>query len=292
MSQTTSQIMKSTIKILYILSPLLLVSLFSCRKDKAIEPYKINHYIHLSHTRTSTNPHMDSLVELIDYSKYDMLWLGGDLSYLTSLDNNTMTHIDSIFDIGNKKTLWALGNHYYTDINRIQQFTNRPAYYSTYHNKITLIILDTQDSLSNIVGSQRDFLIEILDTIQVSTHLIILHHKLIWMYNNNQIENLSSSIPNTGIGDCFHCINPNNFNSEIYPKLVDIKKKGIEILCIGGDIGFKSKEFQHLTPEGIYFIASGIGNGNKNNKALLFTHDITNNNLTWDFTLTSDLLKK
>jgi len=276
-----------------------LFSFVSCSQEENIDGYVeavnefappvINNYLHLSHTRTDSNPYMDSLVEKVDFNKFDMLWLGGDLAQSTSADNNTMTHIDSIFDVRNTKTLWTLGNHDYKDLNRVKQFTNRPSYYSINHNRITLVVLDTQDSLSNIISAQKEFLIGVLDTIQESTHLILLHHKLIWMYDNSYLESQISSIPNGGLGSCFYCINPNNFNSQIYPKLVDIKKKGIEVICIGGDIGVKAKEFEYLTPEGIYFLASGINSNKKNNKALLFSHDITNASLTWDFKLITDL---
>jgi hypothetical protein len=277
---------------LFTLSLLGLILFFSCQSHITTEqPERVKNYIHLSHTRTNSNPSMDSLVESIDFTKFDMLWLGGDLAYLSSADDNTMAHIDSIFNVGGTKTLWALGNHDYTNLNRVTQFTNRPPYYSINENKITLIVLDTQDSLSNIVGAQKDFLFGVLDTIKESSHLVILHHKLIWMYNNPLIEHQASSIPNAGIGDCFYCINPNNFNSEIYPKLVGIRKKGVKVLCIAGDIGVKAKEFEYLTTEGIYFLASGINSNKKNNKALLFRHDITNDSLTWNFKLITDLCR-
>ena len=283
--------MTSMLKGLYSMLVLFALFLLSCKKDKVIEPpvYKSKCYLHLSHTRTNINPFMDSVAEKIDFSKFDMLWLGGDLAHLTSADDATMTRVDSIFNVGNINTLWALGNHDYTDLNRVEQYTNRPPYYSINQDGITLIILDTQDSLSNIIDTQKDFLLGILDTIQESTHLILLHHKLIWMYDNTYLEPQISSISNAGLGSCFYCINPNNFNSEIYPKLVETKQKGIEVLCIGGDIGFQANEFEHLTLEGIYFLASGINSSEENNKALLFQHDLTDNSLTWSFTLLTDL---
>ena len=55
-------------------------------------------------------------MESIDYSYYDMLWLGGDMAVSSSLDDITMNHIDSILDVGNENTLWALGNHDYADL--------------------------------------------------------------------------------------------------------------------------------------------------------------------------------
>ncbi len=256
-----------------------------CTKRKAQEtlPPIYKTYLHISHTRTNANPKLDSLTEHIDFSQFDMLWLGGDLAWLTSGDLQTMTHIDSIFNIGSPRTFWTLGNHDYTDLNRIEAFTGRPNYYASYHDGITVIVLDTQDSLSQIVGPQFDFLNNVLDTIQFSSHLVVLHHKLIWMYGNDSFEPQIPSVSNAKFGDCSYCINPNNFNVDIYPKLVVAKKKGIEIICIGGDIGHKTKTFEYVTKDSIHFLASGIRAGASNNKALFFTHNVTDQSLTWQY---------
>ena len=56
----------------------------------------------------------------------------------------------------------------------------------------------------------------------------------------------------------FHCINPNNFYEDVYPLLVKVRHRGIEVICIGGDIGAKANEFEYITSDTIYFLASGI----------------------------------
>lgn len=272
--------------------PILVLFISSCTKDKLSAPCddtSVKQYLHIAHTRTNENPLMDSLVETIDFDIYDMLWLGGDLAHLTSADYLTMLHVDSIFNLSSTNTLWALGNHDYTDLTRIESITKRPPFYATHKDGLTIVVLDTQDSLSNIIGTQKEFLDEVLDTIQHSSHLIILHHKLIWMFDNPDLEPQIDQVANGIFGDCFYCVNPNNFNAEIYPRLIALKDRGIEILCIGGDIGFKVKEFEYLSPEGIHFLASGIHAGSPENKALLFTHDSCERNLTWEYKLVSDL---
>jgi hypothetical protein len=265
----------------------------SCSKEELIE--KKNHpttydYLHLSHTRTNSNPLMDSIAEQIDFSKFKMLWLGGDLANLTSLDNATMDHADSIYNLSHPNTLWALGNHDYSDLNRVQVYTNRAPYFTYHKNGITFLILDTQDSLSNIIGAQKILVNSVLDTISESSHLIILHHKLIWMYDNPSLEPIIPSVANGWLGNCFYCINPNNFYPEIYPKLITVKQRGIEVLCIGGDIGFQASEFEHITPEGIHFMASGISAGSDSNKALIFHHSPSLKTLTWNYKLIEELL--
>ncbi len=248
------------------------------------------YYLHLAHTRTATNPNMDQLVESIDYIYYNMLWLGGDLAVSSSLDDMTMNHLDSILDLGNEHTLWALGNHDYADLERVSAYTHRPAYYAYYKDKITFLVLDTQDSLSNIVGEQLELFSSVTDTLEITTHLVLLHHKLIWMYGDTYLQTYINSIPNGGLGDCFYCINPNNFYTDLYPKLLELEDSGIEVICIAGDIGFRANEFAYTTPEGVQFLASGIDDGKSNNQALLFRHDLVSDSLSWEFVLLSDLL--
>lgn len=265
------------------------LSFASCHKDQLEAPVITKSYLHLAHTRAAINPDIDSLAALIDYEQYDMLWLGGDLAQATSRNANTMEYVDAIFDLDAPTTLWALGNHDYDDLTLVESFTKRPPYYTFHQDGITFIVLDTQDSLSHIVGDQRDFLNGVLDTLASSTHLIVLHHKLIWMYDNTDLVGQISAISNGNLGDCFFCLNPNNFNSELYPKLVEVRQKGIEVLCIGGDIGFRAKEFSYVTTEGIHFLASGIEYNEPDNKALLFHHEMNSHLLTWEFVPLVDL---
>ncbi len=262
------------------------LGLWSCRKDK-IEPEVeavFNTYLHLSHTRTGTNPKIDSIAERINYSKYDMLWLGGDLAYLTSKNEATIQYVDSIFGLSKLTTLWALGNHDYSNLNRIEDYTNRKPYYAYHQNGITFLVLDTQENASQVLGDQKVFVDQVLDTISCTTsHLVVLHHKLIWMYGDSYLEGESDVISNGPIGTCDYCINPNNFYADIYPKLVKIKAQNTDVICIGGDIGKKAKSFSYQTEAGISFLASGINAGDDGNVGLVFSHDITNKLLTWSF---------
>ena len=266
----------------------------SCVKDKIIpapEPI-IKTYLHIAHTRTENNYEVDETVSKIDYSKFDLIWLGGDMEQLTSVDDSAMAVVDAVFDLKNKNTLWSIGNHDYTDIQRVSKFTKRKSYYSYYKNGITFIVLDTQLDKCSISGEQQMMFDEVTDTLNNSSYLIILQHKLVWMYNNDSLEKLMETVPNAPLGNHSYSIYPNNFYTAVYPKLLKIKQKGIEVLCIAGDIGIKTSKFEYISPEGIFFLASGIHSGHDGNKALLFTHDITNQKLSWKYILVSDLEEK
>jgi 3',5'-cyclic AMP phosphodiesterase CpdA len=277
----------------------ILVLVFSCKKEKVEDNTDVSNtdviekFIHLSHTRKSmldttpyttyANPNMDDIIEKIDYSKYSMLLLGGDLTQATSADDETMQHVDSIFNLGNITTLWSLGNHDYSDLNRIHNYTHRPAYYVFNRNKITFIVLDTQDSTFNILANQKAMFDNVIDTIENSSHLIVLHHVLLWMYGNPDLEPLIDSISNIEWGDCSYCFKENNFYADIYSRLLEVKHKGINVICIGGDIGLKINKFEYTTADDIHFLSSGVRSDSIGSQVLIFNHNIKTQELTWKF---------
>ncbi|MFT4762575.1 MAG: hypothetical protein ACI9XO_003594 [Paraglaciecola sp.] len=268
------------------------LSIGACTKKNDSNPSNENQetksYLHLSHTRTAANPAVVLDIENLDFTDFDMLWLGGDMAQATSMDEETMLYIDSIFDIGSTNTLWALGNHDYPNLDRIQNFTNRPAYYSFHQNGLTFIVLDTQDNYSKITGDQKLLFDSVMDTLENSSHLILLHHKLIWMVDQAELEPQIPAVSNGEFGTCFYCLNANNFQSEIYPRLLEAKQNEIEVICIGGDIGFNTNEFEFTTADSIHFLASGLSSNADENQAILFQHNLETKSLTWEFQRLSD----
>lgn len=270
----------------YLLCLAFVASLAACDKEEIPAQNETVEYLHISHTRTDANPTIDSTAAKIDYTKYDMLWLGGDLAYLTSQDQATLSYVDAIFNLSSRNTLFALGNHDYSDTRLISQTTGRASYYTHHKNGITFLVLDTQIGNTNISGDQKTMVDAVLDTIENSSHLVILSHKLLWMYDDNTLMPIADSISNGRLGGCGYCIQPNDFNAEIRPRLAEVEQQGIEVICIAGDIGFRVKEFEYLSPEGIDFLASGVKADKLGNLGLRFTHDLTERTLTWEFVAT------
>ena len=250
-------------------------------KDKS-EPVQ---YIHLSHFKIKPTPFISPQISNLDLKEYQVVMLGGDLADSTTKDVQAMEYLDSIFDFDNENTLWSVGNHDFAgDTALIQEFTERKHHFAHTKNGVCFLILDTQMDSSNIVNEQLDFVDSLLDTIQKSTHLIVLHHKLIWLYNNSTFNTDSiNKVSNAHLGNCNYCLNPNNFNKRIYPKLKKVQKQGIQVICIGGDVGKKVKEFEHITEDGVVFLGSGIEENDTTNKVLIFNHDLNSKQLTWEF---------
>lgn len=258
------------------------IAISSC-KNKPKFKLRSKKYLHISHTKSDSIEFINANATTIDYSKYDLLMLGGDMGYSSSENAPSLNRLDAVFDLDNPNTLWALGNHDYANLSLLTDYTQRPTYYAYAKNGITFVVLDSQDSLCYITGDQFVFLNEVLDTIENSSHLVLLHHKLIWMPNNETLSPQIASVSNGPLGDCHYCLNPNNFYADIYPRLVNIQNNGTKVLCIGGDLGFNSTTFSYQTPDGIEFLGSGISAENEENHAILFHHDVKNQVMTWEF---------
>ena len=104
------------------------------------------------------------------------------------------------------------------------------------------------------------------------------------MPGHPDLEPIINDIANGNFGNCLYCTNPNNFYQDVYPLLVDAKDKGVAVICLAGDIGVKIDQFEYLTSDGIYFLASGIDDLRTDNKLLIFEgNEEENYLLRWRF---------
>lgn len=260
----------------------ILLFLFSCSKDSKQKEHTA-HYIFISHILSNNNEyHFQIELDSLNLNGYDMTLLGGDLLTSTSSSWKGMRFLDSVFNLSSPNTLWSIGNHDNSSPENIKIITKKNLNYSYIKNNIGFVVLNTQENNGSISQKQID-IIEKLKESNIS-YMIIMHHKLIWMPENDSLEQMIPKISNALIGpdSCGYCLHKNNFYSELYPKLIKIKNKGINVICLGGDSGLYSKFFQYITPEGIIFLASGLMEGVPNNKAIKFTHYIEKDSLKWE----------
>ena len=259
-----------------------IVTFTSCRKDivKITKEYTI---VHLSHTRTDSIDEIDSDVANAKFTDVDVLCLGGDLMFNSSADTTNLNLLDHLFNLSSPATLWAIGNHDISNLNLLQTYTKKELYHAYYFKGITFIVLNTQASASSIEGNQLAFYNSVVDTMESSAHCVLIHHKLIWMADNPDLAPIANSISNGPLGNCDYCIAPNNFYTDIYPKLVDLQNNGIEVTLIGGDIGNKVNEFHYETADQISFYASGIKSSSTEKKVLYITYNQANPKLNFSY---------
>lgn len=247
------------------------VGFLSCDSKSDPTSDSASYYIYLAHTRTAQNDSIINAVYDLDFSAYDATLLGGDLATL-SFQDGMIHHLDSIFDFKNEQTLWAVGNHDEATPEEFYSITAKGKYHAFQQNDISFITLNSQDSLSSIIGEQKDFLFGTLDTL-TTKNIIILSHKLIFMDQHPVMDSEINSTCNANKGDCYHCHNVNNFQQEVYPKLKELNNKNI--IWVGGDLGFKKTRFEYEDNNGILFLGNGMDYKRSENEIILFKQDST-----------------
>lgn len=255
-------------------------------------------YLFLGHIYDWTIPagnRVDERIEKMDKSAYDGFWLGGDVCANTSLDPTTFTYLDNLFQLKNPNTHFVLGNHDYRDNNLDLYFkaTGRPDYYTHSIKNIVISIINTNLNSSDCpnLNAQYRMLENVLDTINEASHYVLLMHHQIF----SNIPGLDGFKSN-GVCEYYsmNCSFANSyFNRTIYPRLVELENKGIEVVVVLGDTGWH-KGSEKKSKDGIDFLASGINNSyyrkHKNKEAkinpdlvlefLLLPYKRT---LTWEF---------
>lgn len=277
-----------------ILLPILCLWIVACSPDPEweIKPQThLRHYLHLSHTRTNTNPEIYAPLHAVNFDQYDMLWLGGDLALFTTENEPAIQQADALFGLSKPTTLLSAGNHDYSQPELLRQYTQRPTFYHYHQQGITFLVLDSEINQGTIKNEQWELVQSVLDTLQDSECLILLHHKLIWMPGHPVLGAQIDQLSNGRAGTCGYCLRPNNFYADLYPELVRVQREGTQVFCVGGDIGMRTHAFSYETTEGVTFLASGINFSllPQENHALLFTHDLENGTLRWEYQSVAEL---
>ncbi|MFK5970279.1 MAG: metallophosphoesterase [Candidatus Marithrix sp.] len=229
----------------------------------------------------------DYRIEQLNLSEYDGVWLGGDVCSEAMLNFSTIQYIDNVFNLGNPETHWALGNHDARNGNWewYEDLSGRKTYYAYNNYDITRIILNTNLVPTNcgMINEQFEIISNVCDTIQHSKYLILLMHHGLWQdvpglpspsiyaQSNLKYWNANCDSVNT------------NFVNVVYPKLVEVKQRGIEVICILGDMGAGPKKFQMDSEDGIHFLGCGLYHNEPEDVVLIFNYDTETQLLDYNF---------
>jgi len=245
-------------------------------------------YIFMGHcSQPETSNNVDYRLEQLDYSKYTGVWLGGDLCANSMLDYSTVLYLDDLFDLGNPETHWALGNHdaRLGNWEWYEETTNRDTYFAYSSHGITRIILNTNLVPTNceMIDEQYEIISNVCDTISESNYLILIMHHGIW----RGVPSLP--IPTViGHSDLVYwnsnCYDVNStFVNSIYPMLLEVKEKGIEVIYVYGDMGAQQKTFRMDSDDGIHFLGCGLDNNDPDDAVLIFNYFKKTGELEYDF---------
>jgi len=142
------------------------------------------------------------------------------------------------------------------------------------------------------VNAQFDMLQNVCDTIQESSHLIILSHHQIWQ----KVAEIKASncLANMNFNFLKLHVAPNkDFATDVYPILQQVRRRGVEVINIAGDFGQYQTEYEAMKSDGIFFLGSGITSNigwNKHfptngqtDKILVLHHDMVAKEISWTF---------
>ena len=272
---------------------------FSCHQDPENEQMKDHfNYIFLGHIY-ETESTFDRRLLNIDFDYFDQIWLGGDICSETTKEIETLDFLDYFFDLSSPNTHWALGNHDIRNgnVHWITEKTQRPTFYATSFNGITLAVLNTNFHHGGVydtiqLNRQFDMIQSVCDTIQKSSHLIILSHAVMWK-SIDGVEDVNEAANAEFDYVLVHIEPEKRFPDGIYPMLQQVAERGVKVINIAGDFGQKQTAFEAVTDDGIYFIGSGITSETEYNqqfpsqrkpdKILILEHNQKMKEILWDF---------
>jgi hypothetical protein len=221
-------------------------------------------FIFVPHVRSedATNQTVNAGIAKIDFTKYSLKMLGGDLTPQTSKSRTTMKYLDSLFDLKNPNTLWSLGNHDLEsgDSNLIKEFTGRQLFYSYARDGITFLVLNTEASAEEftrtwIKSPQLDTVKAVCERVTSADtkFFIVLHSRYMWMINNTYFtQSMKDSIAASS-----KSMDTTNWYTDIAPQLKKVQAKGIQVLVFGGD---KSQINVTYTKDSITYYAARMEN--------------------------------
>lgn len=242
---------------------------------------------------------VDPRLERLDYSPYHRIMLGGDMCSEAFARKSTLIYLDSVFDLDNPRTHYALGNH--EARNESHEWFEEVTGHKTYatHSEFGLTVFTLNTTLNpgdcEELDAQFRMLKNICDTISVSSHLIIIQHHGVWKnvpgISTNQLTYSNWAYPYWD-ANCFE--DSTLYYQSIYPMLVRVQQRGVQVISVLGDAGVREKGLVQMSTDSIYYISSGIDNSRYANdslaldtvpkdKLLLFEHIPDEQKLWWRF---------
>lgn len=238
---------------------------------------------------------IDVRIENMDTSQFDGIWLGGDVLSEASLLYSNFEYLDGLFDLSKPSNHWALGNHDIRNrnIEWYKEFTKRESYYAHSTKGLTTLVLNGNLSPLNCEDLDKQFEIikTVCDTISEGFLVILVHHGI---YSNvpgvDEPTSYGHSRLENWMANCYD--DSASYLNAIYPMLVEVEQRGVQVMHIMGDVGANKKFYYGESADGIEFFGSGINNSYNELKnipitdpdlILVLKHIPKENKMIWSF---------
>lgn len=253
-------------------------------------------YIFLGHPYLWGNSQkIDTRVENIDTSEYNGIWLGGDVLSEASLYYSNFEYLDRLFNLSKPTNHWTLGNHDSRNRNRewYSEFTKRPSYYAYSQNGLTTIVMDGNISPLDCENLDKQYAMikGVCDTITQGHLMFLIHHGIaIDVPGVKNPSGYGHSALKNWMGNCD--ADTATYIKTIYPMLVELESKGVNVMHVMGDVGAYKKSYHAVSDDGIDYFGSGINNSynvlknlpiTEPDLVLIFKHIPKEQKMTWEF---------
>lgn len=230
---------------------------------------------------------VDYRLEEFDFSGFEGIWLGGDVCSEAMLNYTTVQYIDTLFNLGNPETHWSLGNHDARNGNWewYEQFAGRKTYYAYSSHGITRIVMNTNIVPTDCEDLNAEYVIisNVCDTVSNVTDLVLLMHHDLW----HDVPGLPPPATYAQSDLVYWNANCDSVNTRfvdvIYPKLIAVKQRGINVTCILGDMGATWKKFDMFSDDSIRFMGCGLYHNSPDDNVLFIEKETENAPLRFAF---------
>ncbi len=288
--------------------PVLLFLLASCEnpsKQSAGSKVEIKRYLFAGHCYNylDTANRIDPRIPALGLFRFHEVILGGDIIYYGSRDSATLLAIDREFSLASEYTHWAIGNHDTAGgkDDLISGFTGRNTFYTFHRDGITFLILNTTLRDTNCAAkiAQYKMITSVCDTIKNSSHMILVGHDVIW---GNAIPGIDLFTTGNGADPDFDFLcnhRAARFDDSVYFRLNSVRARGIGVICLAGDFGIFTPQFEYRDANGIVYLGAGMKRSTAwvkksqyfgKDAVLVFRHKPESGELTWEFIRLNDFM--
>ena len=238
---------------------------------------------------------IDPRVENLDTSQFDGIWLGGDVISEASLLYSNFEYLDSMFNLKKPSNHWTLGNHDTRNRNLewYSEFTKRSTYYTHSTLGLTTIVMNGNITPLDCENLDKQFKMiqNVCDTISSGYLIFLIHHGItVNVPGVAQPSTYGHSAFTNWMSNCYD--DSASYVKSIYPMLIDVEKRGVEVMHIMGDVGANAKSYYGISDDGIEYFGSGINNSYNDVKnipivnpdlILVLEHIPSKNKMNWKF---------
>ena len=236
-------------------------------------------YLFIGHAynRAAMDNTIDPRLTKIDFNQYDGIWWGGDVTVSPNLKSSQLTYLAEVARMDDPNTLWAYGNHEYNPqaADLAAEKLGKARFTFWQKDKLGVFVFNSAFARADC-ENKNDQLNAFREVVANSTELsqfVFLSHHVIWsdIVPDAEVREVANSIRP---GQLLGCSFETTFEDVIQPRLHNMVEQGIQVVCLAGDAGIRTKKNAAWKDEmGVEYVLCGIGDSKEHPSASSFESD-------------------